>query len=733
MKLKTWFSAAELAACKLSGLPSCKRAVLRIAARDGWGERAGLARSRSGRGGGLEFHFDLLPASARADLIGRSAPELLLPACGETMDADALGIGAIEGRDARLALVALADRLAREGKLSRRLADRHFCDRYNAGQIAAEAWIARAVKRLSPRTLKRWRADIGAARQARLAVDRGAARRGSGLLDRANGGEVKTFLLALLAKQPQLTAQHLRALACDRYPDGVLLPAASAEAPPARRRMPPVRTFQRALKQWRQAYRNELASIHDPDGFKSRIRFAARVAAPASRLNELWQIDASPADVLLTDGRYSIYVCEDIYSRRLVALISKTPCAVAVGLLIRKAMLAWGVPERIRSDNGPDFIAHTTRRLLAALAIEFDPAQAYQPQQKGHVERAIGTLQRGLMRTLPGFIGHSVADRKVIEQRRSFAQRRGETPEDAFEVALDAAGLQRHVDDWCVTVYGHAPHAGLQGRSPFAAAAEYAGPPVRRIADERALDLLLAPVAGKDGLRTVTKSGLRIEGAYYLAGFLDVGAAVHVRLDPADLGRVYVFSAEMTRFLGTAIAPELAGVDPAAAIAAARAAQKRIINERSAEMRAEARRIKAKDMAPAILRQAAIAAGKLVEFPKATLAHETPALAVMAAANAADSGAHHAPEIAALAERLAAEDARAKAAPVILLHAEETPHQRWQRARAIERALDEQRAVAPDDLIWLGGYREGPEYRGFLRTYEPQRCVIDNRNREIHP
>ena len=43
-----------------------------------------------------------------------------------------------------------------------------------------------------------------------------------------------------------------------------------------------------------------------------------------------------------------------------------------------------------------------------------DITAPFSPEQKGLVERNIGTLQRGLMTLLPGFIGHSVKDRKQI-------------------------------------------------------------------------------------------------------------------------------------------------------------------------------------------------------------------------------------------------------------------------------------------------------------------------------
>ena len=713
--MKSWLSAAEIAALKLPGLPSVERAVRRYAQRHGWENRA-----RAGRGGGLEYAVAALPPDARAAYVAHevetvSVPAAVARAAAAEPGAERITARAAAARDARLALLALVDRFAAEARLlSQKRADRHFCDRYNRGEVAVAPWIKAEVKSLAPRTLQRWRDHVRAGRRSQLAVDRGQPRKGTGVLDRANNGEVKTYILALIAKQPQLTAHHIRAMVADRF--ATLDVAGRAIA------VPPVRTLQHALKAWRTDYRVELEALRNPDAFKSAMRFAARVSQPAQRLNEVWQIDASPADMLCIDGRHSIYACVDVYSRRLIALVTKTPRASAVGLLMRKAILAWGVPERVKTDNGSDFVARDTQRLLAALAIEHETAAPFSPEQKGHVERAIGTLQRGLMRTLPGFVGHSVADRKVIEGRKSFAQRLGEAADDTFQVGLTAAELQDHVDGWCADVYGNAPHAGLRGQTPFAVAA-MATATVHRIHDERALDMLLAPVAGKDGLRTVTKSGIRIDGSYYIAGFLDVGESVMVRMDAHDMGRVYVFDESGVNFLGVAVAPELAGIDPAHAIAAARAEQKRLIDTRMADAKAEARKIKGKDFAPAIRRQALKDAGKLVEFPKREDVHATPALAAASRAFARDdSVARHDPSIAALAEALRAESENATPAlaTVTRLPVHETAHHRWTRARRIEAMIAAGDHVEAGERDWLASYSQGPEYRGFALTYGDQ-------------
>ncbi|MGO3934738.1 DDE-type integrase/transposase/recombinase [Rhodopseudomonas pseudopalustris] len=710
--MKDYLSAAEIAALALPGLPATKRGVAFAAERAGW-----AARERNGKGGGVEYAVAALPPEARVAYLGHHVDDIELPVslareAAAEPEAATLGAPAAEARDARLAVLALSDSIATQAGIGRKRADAYFCDCYNAGQVDVAGWIKAAVKRITPRTLARWRAFAKAGHKSRLAVDRAAARRGTGVLDRANGGEVRTYVLALLAKQPQLTAHHIRALAADRFP--------TVQVGGRVQPLPPVRTFQNALKSWKASYRVELESIRNPDGFKSTMRFAARVAMPAQRLNEVWQIDASPADVLLIDGRHTIYVCLDVYSRRMIATVSKTPRASAVGLLIRKAIVIWGVPERIKTDNGSDFVARTTQRLFAALGIEHETSAPFSPEQKGHVERAIGTLQRGLMRTLEGFIGHSVADRKVIENRKAFSARLGETAEDMFKVALTAADLQQRLDAWCADVYGNAPHAGLKGQTPIAVAA-MSRITIRRIEDLRALDMLLAPVAGKNGLRTVTKSGLRIHDTYYSAGFLglDIGRTVLVRMDEADMGRAYVFDQDGETYLGEAISPELLGIDPAAAARAVRAEQKQMVDDSIADAKRAARKIKASDFAGAIHRQALKDAGTLIEFPKPTSAHDTPSLAAARSVAAAGVTSAHSDAVAALAERLRAEDAAREAGPVNVrpLRSVETAHQRWNRAREIEAKMAAGSFVEPDDAVWLGGYREGSEYRGFRMTY----------------
>ena len=694
--MRNWLSAQELADLALPGLPETKRGWNEFVEREGWFDRKDKIRLRKGNGGGFEYHVDLLPPAALAAYAARAIGSVELrrdelAAAAADPKASQLTLPALESRDARLALISAADRFARNASLSRRTADAVFCALYALDRLDIEPWIKASVSRLAVRTLARWREQVKSGSASRLGVDRGAARRGKGALETAEGGEVRKFILALVAQQPHLSADHVREMVADKFK--------GFEAPP-------VRTFQHFLKALKESQGALLAKITNPDAFKSRFRLSGTNSHPVSRLNELWQIDASPADALCVDGRHALYVCIDIFSRRLIVEVTRTPRAEAVALLMRRAILAWGVPERVKTDNGSDFRAKATQRLFASLRIEAEASAPFSPEQKGHVERAIGTLQRDLMPLLPGFIGHSVKDRKVIEERKAFSARLGESDATAFCVELKAAELQRYCSEWADGRYAQRPHDGLSGATPFAVAAAYPGK-LRRIEDIRALDLLLAPIAGSDGVRTVGKTGLRIRHSNYIFAGAMPGTQVFVRMDPADMGRAYVFQPDGETFLGEAVCPELAGIDPIAAVAEARAAQKRLLEEGAASLRADMRKIKPRDMVDAVVRRAAERAGKLVAFPRAHDTHSTPALE--AARDALSPSAP--PSSLALPS-----PAKGTSAPIA--HLPETRQQRFRRALALEAEIAAGVQVASADALWLGAYQTGSEYSAMRGIYD---------------
>ncbi len=601
--------------------------------------------------------------------------------------------------DARRAILMKLQRDASAGERPAQSQAEAFALKYRLGLIDLSPWIRAAVPSLTASQLRRWLQEAEAAPS-----NPAQGRKDKGLLEATPG--FRDWALAQITHQPALTAAHLRLIARDRFGDAL-------QGQP----MPSVRTFQMMMTRWKQRYAVEITKITNPDAFKSHHRLTGSgTDRAAAGLNDLWMVDASPADVLLLDGRWSIYLCIDVWSRRIIVYVSPTPRASAVAALIRRAILEWGVPTAIKTDNGSDFVAHDIIRLFDALGIERITARAFAPEQKAHVERVIGTYQRDFCTLLPGFIGHSVADRKIIEARRAFAQRLGLDDARAFCVTLNASDFQEKSNAWARDLYQHRPHAGLDGITPFAMASRHTAP-VRRIADIRALDMLIAPVAGGNGLRILTKQGLRIDGQYFIAPHIMPGQQVLVRLDEADAGRALVFTPDGATYLGEAICPHLSGLYPAVLVAKAKAAQRALIDASSAEIRMQARKIKPADMVDAVLRQAAKDAGTLIEFPHAFVDHATPQIAAAATAASALIGPGPVtvpPEAEIEAE---ATGRAARLAPNVMA-LPETARDRYRRAHELSQALQSALPVPSDDVLWLGRYQMTPEFNAMARMFE---------------
>lgn len=74
--MKTWWTAQELAMQTLPGLPSTKRKINETAEQLGWATRTNasghtLSRPRKAKGGGVEYHYTVLPVQTVAALVAR--------------------------------------------------------------------------------------------------------------------------------------------------------------------------------------------------------------------------------------------------------------------------------------------------------------------------------------------------------------------------------------------------------------------------------------------------------------------------------------------------------------------------------------------------------------------------------------------------------------------------------------------------------------------------------------
>ena len=727
--MKEWLTAREIADERLPSLPATESGIIRQAEREQWDGHP-YARKRQGRGGGMEYRYLILPVAAQIAYAQKHKSIAMLPASKTVAFSDESDLTprAKLEQAARLSILAHFDEFWRglqASSRSKELALHLFAIKYNNHSLRVADDVRYVVKRLSKRTLARWLAAKKSGQTCALGVDRSKARAGSGVLENANDGKVRIHILGLIAHQPHLSGAQVLTQCRAEFGDTLKVVSKGIESTIA---MPPLRTFQHFLKGLKVTHKHELLKLTNPDRYRSTmLPSGTGMLRHITKPNELWQIDASPVDALCIDGRHAVYVCIDIATRRFITYVSKTPRASAVGMLLRKAILAWGTPKTIKTDNGSDFTAQETKRLFLALGIEPDLSDAYSPAQKGHVERAIGTWQHQFASLLPGYVGHSVADRKAIEDRKSFADRLGQDTADAFGVTLSGADLQALSDEWCLNFYSHQPHAGLNGQTPFNVAS--AAAEVRRVVSERALDVLLMPAPGNgNGTRKVTKFGIRIDHFNYSSGHLMAGLEVFVRLDPTDKGRIHVFSLDQSDYLGQAICPELAGIHPETFQRARKEEHAALVKERIEPIKKEITKIV---KGPSLIRRALDVAARdvpnVVALPKREERHLTPAIVAALKVNASTPPA----DLTDAQKRIAAEVAadldpvqRATApkhANVEPLRTMTTPAQRFAKALDIQQRLKISKdLVEASDLSWLVSYASSPEFKARMALHEPE-------------
>ena len=204
------------------------------------------------------------------------------------------------------------------------------------------------------------------------------------------------------------------------------------------------------------------------------------------RLNQLWEMDSSPADLMCTDGRFTLIACLDVYSRRAVLMVRKSSDSFGVGLTMRKAMLDWGLDgegeQKIRVDNGKDYTSHYVQMAADTLGIQLVNTAPYAGEQKPFVERFFKTFSHGLLELHEGFIGHNVAQRKQLEAQFSFADRlqRAKGSKGVIPVSQSSADLQAFCDDWLENHYMQAEHCGIKGNTPYQMVQNWMQP-VRRV------------------------------------------------------------------------------------------------------------------------------------------------------------------------------------------------------------------------------------------------------------
>lgn len=686
-------------ASELAGLPGMPTSAFRVRAA---AERMGLpSRARAGRGGGLEYLVDALPAAARlawaarnvGDASNDAAPSapLALPAdqAARRTPGAALVTGWQKGRqDAIARVLVLFQRFwaTYGGALTPAL--RAFAEMWTDGRVEADQALRDRFPTIGFTTLRGW--HLGVQEKGLAAITPPTHHRKGQY--QALAGQVGDAVLAMLMDKPHLSAQAMYDALSTQFTD-----------------LPSCRAFRRALAYWREQNAQLLEAAINPDGWRNKYMSAAgSYSEGITRPNQAWQMDSTIGDVMCDDNRrHHVVGVIDVFTRRRLFLVTRTSRANAIMALIRIAIAAWGKPEAIKTDNGADYTAAILESALLGLGIEHPLCDPFAPHQKPHIERAIGALMHELFEQLDGFIGHSVADRKGIEARRGFAERIMKE-EITVELRLSPEQLQARIDAYCERRL-HQPREYLQGRTPAQMAA---GHPTTTL-PERSLDVLLAP-ASASGVRTVGKKGIKIYTGFYNHAHLGgmEGKEVQVRVDDGNLGRCWVFDLDGT-YICEAIDHARLGINSAEVAVTRRDHQRQVLKAGKAALRQARRSFDAAAAIEAIhaaRTEAAVAASPNVVPLQRTVEHSTPTVASIEAAEA--------PVIdqARIAEAQAAMAARRAAAPVAKLA--DTPQQRYARWLLLQARVARSEALTPDEKNWFEGYANAPERASMERYFE---------------
>lgn len=714
-----WVTASE--AASLPGMPSSPRRA------HTWFQRAGAPTVTEPVRGGqvIKYSVESLPVEARLHLASRQAA----PAAQATA-ANALSIARAQHagksvRAARRVLVREAGTAAAANVTGTRAAERDdkarvlvhlqhfwasmggqlspavqaFCEAWNAGLIDATP----ALRERFP-TFTRWKTVLEWHQALQNHGGAGLTRPPAPNAGQftALAGDVGQRTLALLHDYPHLGPVQLRRL---------------LEADFAR--LPSERAFQRALAWWKAENAQLFSAVTNPDQWRSHYQSAAGSRSEAVlNLNDLWETDGTKGEVMLADGkRWTVTAVIDVYSSRMKVHLSASPRAAVVMGLMREAILEWGVPVAIKSDNGSDYTADQFELALMQLDIKHPLCDPFQPQQKPHIERGQGTMLRDLFELLPGYLGHNVAQRSDIEARKSFAERlmRGSGEGGPVELRLQPEQLQAMIDNWLERYHAREHSAErMQGLSPNQRVAAWAGT-VHTI-DERALDVFLA-AANQGGTRTVGKKGIKLDNGWFNCaeiGGLE-GQQVQVKQTEADLGTAYVFDLA-GRYIGTALDHARLGVSAAEVAAERREHQKQVLARQKAELKAAVKATNPQQLVMNVLQKkadAAVDASPNVTRLRPTTEHTSDAIrSVVEAPVQANTIS---PAAAATLKRL--EEGAPSASPVALRN---TPQQRYSWAVRLRARMAAGEAIEASELRRFDAYVTTPEFKGHERVHQGQ-------------
>jgi putative transposase len=279
-----------------------------------------------------------------------------------------------------------------------------------------------------------------------------------------------------------------------------------------------------------------------------------RIRSPAYALDEI-EIDHCLIDLIVVDersrrpiGRPWLTVALDRATRMVlgVHLSFEVPSYASLqrclahafwpkdltGLDLKYDWPCEGIPKRVFTDNGREFLSRSLKRTEEALGFSVIQLPVRSPWLKGKVERFFGTMNAQVLNHEDGKTFSNTLKRKDYDS--------------VGKARISLNELRQKLITWIVDDYHVTPHEGLKGlpgkhTTPLEAWYEKTDPEgVRGVPDFEHIRHLMGAVF----LRPITKSGIRLFGLYYsderLTKLRRRGGSqrYEIRVDPYNIGKV---------------------------------------------------------------------------------------------------------------------------------------------------------------------------------------------------
>lgn len=547
----TYYSAAELAAMKIPGVPTSKGNILAMAARENW-----LFRPRAGRGGGREYELNGLPQSVQRAIRDRATKQALSMIPAPTLPpAQTQQIAGLETSRQRL----VAD--ARSGVLKalQTVMQQHVCKQ----MPAAERLLAMAVEPGNEQLASMLRlARDGRGRHSADGMP--SARSILRFVERSESGA-----LAPIVAQRDMTIPAWAPIFLSYY------------------QRPEKPSLDHAYRQFAPVWAASGEGRIVPSVFKVR-RFVAKignVSREAGRMGprELKNLrpfkrrsfkHLLPTDVYVADGhtfdaevqhprhgkpfKPEITSIVDVATRRLVGWsIDLAESSLAVLDAIRVAATSCGIPGMFYCDNGSGYanamMSDSGTGIMARMGTELTHSLPYNSQARGVIERLHKTVWVTAAKSLPGYMGRDMdraAKLMIHKLSRRALMKKANEPMPLMEWERFIAFCATQID-----LYNNRPHSSLPKIiDPVTGQKRHRSPNEQwhYLCEKEGFDALLvdneeaAPLFRPQVLRVAQRAEINLFGNRYFSKALEEfnGEQLAVGYDIHDASRVWVYTDE---------------------------------------------------------------------------------------------------------------------------------------------------------------------------------------------